>query len=241
MSDGPVLDDVRLTPGRRLALLMTLLLIALLAGVVLTMDHDTVGLEVVAMERLAETDLDNPVTAVLLNYRSYDTFLEVAVLLLALIGIWAVARTPRVPVKNPNTPVLHAFVRLMMPLMVLMSGYILWVGADAPGGAFQGGAVLGGMGVLWIAAAIWRPGPRFKRLLRPMLVAGMLFFIVVGAGMMLIGGDFLQYPAGQAKTWILLIETAATVSIGMTLVMLFLGGLPTSESPDKAGDKERTL
>jgi hypothetical protein len=40
------------------------------------------------------------------------------------------------------------------------------------------------------------------------------------------GEGFLRYPEGQAGVWILLIEGAATLSIGMTLVLAFMGGIP---------------
>ena len=41
------------------------------------------GLRETAFDRLPESGVVNPVTAVLLNYRAYDTFLELAVLLIA--------------------------------------------------------------------------------------------------------------------------------------------------------------
>ncbi len=36
----------------------------------------------------------HPVTAVLLNFRGYDTLLEVAVLLIALVGTWSLRLGP---------------------------------------------------------------------------------------------------------------------------------------------------
>jgi hypothetical protein len=43
------------------------------------------------------------------------------------------------------------------------------------------------------------------------------------------GGRFLEYPHGSAGTLILLIETAALISIGLTLAALFFGGQPVQE------------
>lgn len=233
--DSYIDDDVKLTPARRLSLAMVLLLVIALVFAVFAVPEDVTRLAELSADRLPETGVANPVTAVLLNYRGYDTFLEVAVLLLALIGVWSVARRARVPAKVPNTPILKVFVRLLMPLMIIAAGYLLWTGADAPGGAFQGGAVLGGMGVLWIAAAVYEPVYWLRPLLRPLLVVGMLSFLLGGAAMMALGGSMLEYPEGQAKTWILVIETGATLSIGATLVMLFLGGQPSrSNNEDEA-------
>jgi hypothetical protein len=44
---------------------------------------------------LAESGVSNPVTAVLLNFRSYDTLLEVAVLVVAMVAVWSMDRGSR--------------------------------------------------------------------------------------------------------------------------------------------------
>jgi multisubunit Na+/H+ antiporter MnhB subunit len=219
-------DDTRLTPARMLILALAIVLALATIAVVFALPADQPRLSEAAAENLPATGLLNPVTAVLLNFRGYDTLLEVAVLFLAVLGIWSMARTARVWLKVPDSPVLTAFVRLLLPLMIIIAGYLLWLGADAPGGAFQGGAVLGGMGVLWIAATIWLPKQRLRFMLRLLLIIGLTAFIVVGLLLLLIEGAFLQYPPEQAKALILLIESAATVSIGITLMLLFLGGIP---------------
>ncbi len=219
-------DDARLTRPRLVALALSAALVALLALIILTAPGDLERLNLVARARLTESGVANPVTAVLLNFRGYDTLLEVAVLLLAVIGIWSMARHARVWIRVPDTPVLAAFVRLVLPLMVLVSGYLLWLGADAPGGAFQGGAVLGGMGILWIAAAVWLPDFQFQQFARVMLVLGLIAFVGASALLLALEGSFMEYPAGEAKNWILVIESAAMISIGMTLTMLFVGGIP---------------
>ncbi len=222
-------DEVRLTAGRALLLGMSLVLTLTLAAAVLSLPEDQPRLAQVALERLPESGVGNAVTAVLLNFRGYDTLLEVAVLLLAIIGIWSVARTARVWIKRPDTPILRAFVRFVVPLMPIMAGYLLWIGADETGGAFQGGAVLGGMGILWIAAAVWLPQRGGRALLRPLLAIGLLAFLIAATWMLLARGNFFEYPPEQAKDIILIIEGAAMLSIGATLALLFVGGAPQKE------------
>ena len=51
---------------------------------------------------LAATGLGNPVTAVLIAYRSFDTMLEKIVLLLALVGVWSVAADRRLGQARPR-------------------------------------------------------------------------------------------------------------------------------------------
>lgn len=225
-------DDVRMTAGRALLLGMALALTLGLVAIALTFPDDQPRLAQLALQRVPESGVKNPVTAVLLNFRGYDTLLEVAVLLLAIIGIWSMARTARVWVKRPDTPMLGAFVRFVMPLMIVVAGYLLWLGADAPGGAFQGGAVLGGMGVLWVAAAVWLPKRSGRALLRPLLAIGLAAFLLAATWMLFVRGNFFEYPPGQAKDLILLIEGAAMLSIGATLALLFVGGAPEAEETE---------
>lgn len=222
-------DDTRLTQPRLFVLALTTALIAALATAALTFPDNVGRLAPLALDSLPRSGVLNPVTAVLLNYRGYDTLLEVAVLLLAIVGVWAIAPTARVWFKTPDTPVLATFVRLLLPLMIVVAGYMLWLGADEPGGAFQGGAVLGGVGVLWVAAAVWLPRRGHPFWLRLLLGAGVAAFVIAAVGLLFLTGGLLQYPPEQAKTVILVIEGAAMFSIGATLAVLFIGGYPRRE------------
>ena len=113
------------------------------------------GLSELVAENLENSGVKNPVTAVLLNFRGYDTLLEMGVLLLALIAVWSIGTAPQQCQTEPSA-VLDILSRLLVPLLIMVSGYLLWVGANAPGGAFQAGAVLAAAGgvaiVIWLAA-----------------------------------------------------------------------------------------
>ena len=211
-----------------LRLLLVVLLSATAAGLgyaVLTLPSQTPGLGQWVAENLDSSGVSNPVTAVLLNFRSYDTLLEMGVLLLALLGVWSLGGIQKKRELSPG-PVLDMLSRLLVPLLVLVAGYLLWVGAHAPGGAFQAGAVLAAAGVLLLLAG-WRLGARCAGLpLRVALVLGLGMFVVVGTALILVGGRLLEFPPSFAAALILLIEVAATLSIGVTLVALFLGDRP---------------
>ena len=64
---------------------------AALAFGVLSLPDPPPTLAAEAVANLAATGLGNPVNAVLIAYRAYDTLLEKFVLLLALIGVWSLA------------------------------------------------------------------------------------------------------------------------------------------------------
>lgn len=187
-----------------------------------------VALEV--SRNLPATGVTNPVTAVLLNYRAYDTLLEVAVLLTAVIGIWMLCPRASVPAPLKGDPLFLSFLRLIVPLLCLMSGYLLWLGAFAPGGAFQAGAMLAAALLLLVLAGVrLTPGERDSVWLRGMLSAGLLVFVIIAAGMTVQGRALLQFPPAHAKYYILAIEATLTASIALTLLTLFVGGRPSSD------------
>ena len=105
---------------------------------------------------LAASGVSNPVTAVLLNFRAYDTLLELAVLLTAVLGIFALGQAT--PGYQPAGPIFDGLVRWLVPVLILTAGYLLWVGAHAPGGAFQAGATLAAAGVVLRLAGRSRTG-----------------------------------------------------------------------------------
>lgn len=209
--------------SRAIAALVVLLaagLAAALGRAMLDLPGFAVRLPDAVAANLADSGVEHPVTAVLLNFRGYDTLLEVAVLLLALFGVLALGR-PRAAGTAPAHPVLQTLARLVAPLMVLVAGYLLWIGAYAPGGAFQAGAVLAAAGVLLRLAGLLPAWAEPGRMLRSGLVLGLAVFVAVAAALM--GeGSLLQYPPAAAGALILLIEAGLTVSIGLTLAGLYL-------------------
>jgi len=204
-----------------LVLMLALAFVAALAGAMLELGLVAVDLRAPVAAHLAESGVTHPVTAVLLNYRGYDTLLEIAVLLLALLASLAVVgEAPASPSRSAH-PVLQAMARLAAPLMIVVAVYLLWAGAFRPGGAFQAGAVLAAAAVLLHLVGL-QPGWSTPGLpLRIGLAAGFALFLVVAAGL-LTQGSLLQYPPAAAGFLILLIESGLTVSLALVLAGLFL-------------------
>lgn len=183
------------------------------------------GLSADVSAKLATSGVGNPVTAVLLNFRGYDTLLEMFVLLVALLGVWSLSSEP-LQHEAASGPVLDNLSRLLTPVLILVSAYLLWVGANAPGGAFQAGSVLAAAGVLMLLTG-WRLPARLLSLpLRLTLVAGPAAFVSIAMFTFLLEKNLLEYPPEYAGVIILFLETMATLSIGITLAALFLGGHP---------------
>jgi len=170
---------------------------------------------------LDEAGVSHPVTAVLLNYRAWDTLLELAVLLLALLGARQLGPRP-LELAEP-WPLLRAWARVLAPLLVLAAGYILWRGASAPGGAFQAGALLAsGVVLLRLSGLVPRLRWSFTPL-RLLVLGGLLVFIGVALMTAWLGEGWLTYPSGAAKLLIVLIESVATLSIAASLSLLVVG------------------
>ena len=84
------------------------------------------------------------------------------------------------------------------------------------------------MWLLVLMAGLEDAPPVARRSLRLVLIAGPTVFLMVGLGGLFFGEAFLAYPAAYAKSLILAIEFAMTLTIAATLGLL-LAGPPTRE------------
>jgi multisubunit Na+/H+ antiporter MnhB subunit len=179
--------------------------------------------------------IESGVAAVVLDFRAYDTLLEMAVLFAAVLAVWCLGtirfRTP----PWPTDPVLSSLSRTLSPFLILVAGYLLQAGLHGPGGGFQAGAVLGAAGVLWTLA-----DRRALRLgeggaARTGLTVGLGSLIVAALIPTLAGRPLLTYARGTAPGWAWVIELCIAISVGLTLTALFMGGL--AEAPEEPGEE----
>jgi multicomponent Na+:H+ antiporter subunit B len=105
-----------------------------------------------------ETGSANLVTAVVVNYRGFDTLGEVTVLFLAATGVGALLtfmKTDEDKKKKRGLEpslILNKGARLVLPLIVLFGVYVFLHGHLSPGGGFQGGVIIAsGMLLFFIA------------------------------------------------------------------------------------------
>ena len=178
---------------------------------------------------LKSTGVGNPITAVLLSFRAVDTLLEAIVLVIALIGVWSLAADEfwggRAGVLHRADPdgIFAYFARVLAPIGVVVGIYMVWVGADHPGGKFQGATLLAAMWLLVLMAGLADAPPISRRWLRFGVVVGPLVFIAIGVAGVLVSGTFLAYPDGFAKPLIVVIEVALTPSLTLILGLLLAG------------------
>lgn len=211
--------------GRALVRVLLLVLLVVV-GRALVMLPAEGGLGAAVGDALPRSGVEHDVTAVLLNFRGWDTLLEVTVLLVALLGMRVIA-APKGTSRDPG-PVVRALAMLVIPFLILFAGYLLWAGAYEPGGAFQAGTLLAAAGLLaalagypWLADMPDAP-------LRAIVVLGPAVFAAIAAGVMPAGYRVLEYPPGLAGPLILVIETTVMISIGVTLLAAFHGARGTA-------------
>jgi multisubunit Na+/H+ antiporter MnhB subunit len=183
------------------------------------------GLGAAVSDLQLRSGIESDVAAVLLDFRGYDTLLEMSVLLTAVLAVWClgVIRFRRPP--WPVDPVLSSLARILAPFLLLVAAWLLQAGLHGPGGGFQAGAILGAAGVLWTLAdrRALRLGER--RSARLGLVLGLGTFAVGAFLPTLAGRPLLTWAPGTAPAWAWGIELAIAVSVGLTLTALFMGGL----------------
>jgi multisubunit Na+/H+ antiporter MnhB subunit len=202
---------------------------AALGATVLLLPDAAPTLAPAAAANAVATGLGNPVTNVLMAFRATDTLLEKVVLLLALVGVWSLAPDrlwggypgPRHQADPLGT--LAFLARLLPPVGIVVGIYVVWAGANYPGGAFPGGTILAAMWLLVMMAGLTDAPTVSSRPLRLVLIAGPGVFLVVGLGGLCVGTAFLAYPVAYAKPLIIAIEIAMTLTIAATLGLLVAG------------------
>jgi len=204
---------------------------AALAVAVLTLPDPAPTLAPETAANLAATGMGNPLTGVLLAFRAMDTLLEAIVVLFALIGVWSLA-PDRVWGGRPG-PRHHAdpdgilayLARVLPPIGLVVGVYIFWIGADLPGGKFQGASIIAAMWLLAVMAGLSDAPPVSRTWLRLALIGGPVVFIAIGTAGISAAGAFLAYPDGLAKPLIKAIEWALMPSLALTLALI-LAGVP---------------
>lgn len=197
---------------------------------------------------------DNVVNTILVDFRALDTLGEVAVLLVAALGIYALVRRPEVrPLGPPDGPatraggdgfrgdgaiestILRVMTDVLAPTLLLTSGWLLLRGHGAVGGGFIGGLAAGAAVVLLYLSRghqrLWQS--RWFRTL-PMVGSGLAIAGGYGLAGLLLDGAFLAggkvtLPGGTSVAASLVFDVGVfLVVVGLVVAVLrHLGqGLP---------------
>ena len=165
----------------------------------------------------------NIVNVILVDFRAFDTLGEITVLATAAIGVRGLlrfaadGRLDHQPVQPVNSPIFRTAARLLMPLLLLFSVFLLLRGHNEPGGGFVGGLVAAAAFALYaIAFGVQRA--RQALLVSPLtlLGAGLLLALLGGVPAVLRGEPFLSalWASGPVP-----LGTPAVFDVGVFLVV----------------------
>jgi len=151
---------------------------------------------------MAETSVPNFVTAVLADYRGFDTMFETAVIFTAGIAIFSILRRkkedPIFPAKVtepiPNI-IVQSTCRILVPIIQLFGLYVVAHGHHSPGGGFQGGVILGASLILLAISYDLKYALKgFSEKMTFMFAnAGVLIYAGFGVMCIVLGRNFLDY------------------------------------------------
>lgn len=176
-----------------------------------------------------ECNSPNMVTAVIVDYRAFDTMFETTVMFLAGICVVLImANKPRRRFRIPDPddeakigiPIYETInkdvmISMIEPLILIYAFYVLFHGEVSLGGGFQAGALIG-MTYLLDTMAIKRDRPIFRlNKFKSAAIAGLgpLIYAITGVISLIGGGLYLEYSKMPFA-----IHEAELHSIGITSV-----------------------
>jgi multicomponent Na+:H+ antiporter subunit B len=178
-----------------------------------------------------ETATPNVVTAVLADYRSYDTMFEAVVVFAAALVVMVVLRRTAHehhrelrlrPTREGRDTVLRGAAQSIIPVMQIFALYVLCHGHYSPGGGFQGGVIFGASFIL--LALCYNLKFSMNRFQEHAVLwccaGGVLLYAGVGAVCLAMGFNFLGY-AGLAG--LLGVSDAMARSHGILAVEIGVG------------------
>ncbi len=189
-----------------------------------------------------ETATPNVVTAVLADYRGYDTLFESVVVFAAALVVMVVLRHTshkhrRVlhlrPKREGRDTVLRGAAQSIIPVMQIFALYVLFHGHYSPGGGFQGGVIFGASFIL--LALCYNLKFSMNRFQEHAVLwccaGGVLLYAGVGAACLSLGMNFLGYAAlaevlgvseAMARSYgILAVEIGVGITVMAVMVSLY--------------------
>lgn len=192
-----------------------------------------------------DTGAVNAVSAVLLDYRAFDTLGEIAVMFAAVTGIVALLSRGRLPSSGVGlSPVVKRGALYVPAFMFLSGAYIALHGHISPGGGFQAGVIFAAISV--ILCVVY--GTAFEwRLLNPVTKTalesgGAIAFMLLGFIGPLKGLPYLTnlaaglpkgHPGSLASGgYIPLLNAAIAVEVGAGLALAFYSMIKRLDYPE---------
>lgn len=229
-----------------------LLLVGFAASLLEAQRHGAGSAPVDAAEKytgrsVAETGSVNVVTAILMDYRAFDTLGEATVIFSSVAVAAAILGKPRFSTNRTMGLLSRRLLSALLPLFFIFPLFVIFHGHLSPGGGFQGGVSLAVLVILVHVAF----GDRFGgRVIPPGVLslsedAAALGLVVVGLTGVLQGSAFLAniaagFPRGTAGTLpsggiipLLNLLVGLKVAAGLSSLYVYLAGHEPDFTPDE--------
>lgn len=180
----------------------------------------------------------NVVNVILVDFRGFDTLGEITVLALAALGIHALLdrlglagpgrdAAGRPWDLDPHPVIMASLARLLLPLALLVSVFILLRGHNLPGGGFIAGLVAAiALIVQYLAnGAAWTRS-RLPGDMQPAIGAGLLIATLTGLASLALGYPFLTSAHGRLH-WPLVgeVELASAMAFDLGVFLVVVGAV----------------
>ena len=184
--------------------------------------------------------IDSTVTAILADYRGYDTLLETMVILIGGLSVFLVHDQFYTEVVE-HDQLVSKLTRFIFPIIIVFALYIQTHGEISPGGGFQAGSIIA------IAFILYSMVFGNNDLLQLFSLAALKNIAVFGVGLYFITGlfgllgdlEFLNYNAFAdnqilaQKIGIIVVELGVGISVAATMLLIYF----CLASSDYASDK----
>ncbi|MFP3983284.1 MAG: DUF4040 domain-containing protein [Desulfurivibrionaceae bacterium] len=155
-------------------------------------------------QTLSDTSVPNIVTAVLADYRGYDTLFETAVIFTAGMAVLMILgrrhdenniQAGNIIEAGYEDSIIQTVSRTLIPFIQIFALYVVGHGHHSPGGGFQGGVLLGATFVLMaisfnLKMVLGRISEKKNLLLAN---TGVIVYAGIGALCIALGANFLDY------------------------------------------------
>lgn len=193
-----------------------------------------------------DTQVPNMVTAILADYRGYDTMFETVVVFVAGIAIFSIlgvgvmkeekqgiSPPKHVNIVVPKDLIVRITTRLLVPVIQIFALYVLAHGHHSPGGGFQGGVILAASFIMMELSNELR-GQAIKFTNKMAIITGIIGILIYcgwGTACLFFDGNFLDYSylspiipgsANMARSHsMLVVEIGVALTVSSMMVIIF--------------------
>ena len=177
----------------------------------------------------AQIGINSITTAILADYRAFDTFLETLVMLIVLVG--SIKLVPQLKISKFTTDFFQQkILQISLPITLILSFYILLNGKLTPGGGFQFGAMIASILVIFFLVKKKEITRINSSIFLYLSVLGVMMYLATGIYSIILGDNLFtynnfatnQHKAHQIAIFIIEIGIGITIAAVCCLLVIII-------------------